>query len=353
MAKITVAGAGISGITAAINLAKYGFDVRVFEKNASIGSTSAICALRNYDLNTDALEELNACGINISQNGKIKEVVKFSPNQSIEEYSKGVIFYVLERGKTEKSLESQLYKQALDSGVEFVFGKSMKEDEADIIATGPRRADIFAYGHIYNNLGFEKDRLYIIYNNFYSPMGYTYIISSGEKCLICTVSFDKKNFKYIPLNYGFLLKKDELIKKAVGRKKPVKIVKGFGNYALPRSAEKGGKLYVGEAAGFQDASKGFGIRYSVISGYLAAQSIIDKDDYDNLWKAEFLEELKRNLKRRIEINKLSNNDYDYLLRNMEKRINIDDYVKFTRKTQRHLDFLLPVYLWKWKLTGRF
>ena len=353
MKEISIAGAGISGLTSAINLVKNGFGVKVFDKNYSVGRTSAICAIRNYDLSIDALEELNACGISIKQNGKIKEVVKFSPNENIEEYSKGVIFYVLERGKSENSLESQLYKQALDNGVEFEFGKSIEENEADIIATGPKRADIFAYGHIYNDLGFEKERLYIIYNNLYSPKGYTYILSSGKKCLICTVSFDKKNFKYIPLNYGFLLKKNELMNKLIGRKKPVKIVKGFGNYGLPRSAEGDGKLYVGEAAGFQDASKGFGIRYAVISGYLAAQSIIDKESYDNLWKEEFIEELKRNLKRRIEINKLSNNDYDYLLRNMEKRINIDDYVKYTRKTQRHLDFLLPVYLWKRKLTGTF
>jgi len=353
MKKIIIAGAGISGLTTAINLAKKGFDVKVFEKNEKIGTISSICALRNYDLNSDAIRELNVCGVNLKSSGKIKKVVKFSPNENVEEYSNDVIFYVLERGVSENSIESQLYIQALDIGVDFVFGKSLEENEAAIVATGPRRVDIFAYGHIYKNFDFEKDKLYIVYNNLYSPKGYTYILSSRGKCLICTVSFDKRNFKYIPLNFNFLLRKNELIKKHVGRKNPMKVVRGYGNFDLPRTAKKNGKLYVGEAAGFQDASKGFGIRYAVISGYLAAQSIINKEDYDNLWKTEFYKELKRNLKRRVKINRLTNKDYDYLLRNMEKRIDIDDYVKFSRKTQRHLDFLLPIYLWKRKLTGHF
>lgn len=353
MSIITIAGAGVSGLTAAINLARGGFDIKVFEKTNSIGSVPAICALRNYDLNYDAIEEMKACGVNIRHCGKIKEVVKFSPNECIEEYSDSTIFYIVERGSLKGSLESQLYKQALDLGVEIVFGQSRRENEVDIVATGPKRNDILAYGHIYENLDFMKDSLHIIYDNLYSPKGYTYIVSSYGKCLICTVSFDKRNFKYIPLNFNFLLRKNDVIKKLVGRKNPVKIVKGYGNYGLPRSAKNNGRLYVGESAGFQDASKGFGIRYAIISGHLAAQSIINNEDYDYLWKSELYEEFKRNLKRRIRINKLTNKDYDYLLRNMGKRIDIDNYLKSSRKSRRHLDFLLPIYLWKWKIRGKF
>lgn len=353
MSIITIGGAGISGLTAAINLAKGGYNVKVFEKANSIGSVPAICALRNYDLKYDAIEEMKSCGVNIKHSGKIKEVKKYSPNECIEEYSKGVIFYILERGSSKSSIESQLYKQALDSGVEFVFGESRRENEVDIVATGPKRSDILAYGHIYKNSEFKNDTLRIIYDNLYSPKGYTYIVFSNRKCLICTVSFDKRNFNYIPLNFNFLLRNNEVIRKIVGRKNPQEIVKGYGNYGLPKSANKNGRLYVGESAGFQDASKGFGIRYAIISGYLAAQSIINKEDYDYLWKSEFYEEFKRNLERRIRIDKLNNRDYDYLLRNMGKRIDIDNYVKYSRKSRRHLDFLLPIYLWKWKMRGMF
>lgn len=353
MAIISIAGAGISGLTAAINLARGDYKVKVFEKSNSIGNITAICALRNYDLKIDAIEELKSYGINIKQYGEIKKVIKYSPNECIEEYSNGVIFYTINRGITRSSIENQLYKQALDYGVEFEFGKQCKEENVDIIATGPKRNDILAYGHIYKYSDIESDKLRIFYNNLYSPKGYTYIVFLNGKCLICTVSFDRKNFKYIPLNFNFLLRKNEVIKKIVGRKQPAEIVRGFGNYGLPKTAIKNGRFYIGESAGFQDASKGFGIRYAIISGYLAAQSIIHHENYDRLWKREFFEELKRNMKRRIRINKINNRDYDFMLHNMGKRIDINNYVKYSRKRRKHLDILLPLYLWKWKMRGRF
>jgi len=36
----------------------------------------------------------------------------------------------------------------------------------------------------------------------------------------------------------------------------------------------------GEAAGFQDHLLGFGIRSAIVSGYLAAQQLLGRDDYE-------------------------------------------------------------------------
>ncbi len=346
MLSIRIGGAGLSGLTAAINIAKAGFNVKVFEKNKNLFNGSEICCFRNYDLKIDAIEELRKCGIKIKPNGKVKRVVKFSPNEKAEEYSKKPIFYLVWRGDENNSLEKQLYKQALDLGVEFVFGKAVKENEVDIVATGPKRTDIFAYGYIYK--GIDIDKLYVVYNNLYSPKGYTYIVGLENKCMVCAVSFDKKNFKYIPVNFDLFLRKNEFLRKLVGKKKPIKVIKGFGNYDWIKTAENNGRLYVGEAGFFQDPSKGFGMRYAIITGYLAAKSIITGERYDNLWKQKIQEELKRDLKRRIEIDKLTNKDYDNLLKNI-KKINIDEYVKVTRKERKHLDLFLPLYIWYWKL----
>src|SRR3989344_4881005 len=53
-----------------------------------------------------------------------------------------------------------------------------------------------------------------------------------------------------------------------------------------------GKLLVGEAAGFQDKLFGFGIRFALISGILAATSFIEIKNYDDLWKPEFMRLMK-------------------------------------------------------------
>jgi flavin-dependent dehydrogenase len=42
---------------------------------------------------------------------------------------------------------------------------------------------------------------------------------------------------------------------------------------------------VGEQAGFQDTLWGFGIRFAMRSGVLAARSLMDASDYDARWRA--------------------------------------------------------------------
>jgi len=47
---------------------------------------------------------------------------------------------------------------------------------------------------------------------------------------------------------------------------------GFGNLYTGQAVRKGRLLYTGEAAGFQDALFGFGLRYAMLSGHLAARA---------------------------------------------------------------------------------
>jgi flavin-dependent dehydrogenase len=49
---------------------------------------------------------------------------------------------------------------------------------------------------------------------------------------------------------------------------------GYGNFFLRPTAVEGRKLYLGESAGFQDALFGLGMRYAMMSGFLAARSVI-------------------------------------------------------------------------------
>ena len=63
--EIKVLGAGISGLTASINLAKEGFDVTVFEKSSTVGSRfhNDFQGLENWSDETDALEILKSLSL--------------------------------------------------------------------------------------------------------------------------------------------------------------------------------------------------------------------------------------------------------------------------------------------------
>lgn len=74
---------------------------------------------------------------------------------------------------------------------------------------------------------------------------------------------------------------------------------GFGNFFNKPILIKDNRiLYVGENAGFQDALWGFGLKYSMLSAYLAAQSIINKNDYVDLCEIQILNKFKTSLANR-------------------------------------------------------
>ena len=79
---------------------------------------------------------------------------------------------------------------------------------------------------------------------------------------------------------------------------------GFANFRLPRTANQGGHLVIGEQAGFQDALAGFGMRYALRSGLLAARSIIEGTDYTELWRRELLPLLRAGTVNRFVFNML-------------------------------------------------
>ncbi len=345
---IKIAGAGISGLTAAINLARNGYDVIVYEKDKSF-SRDNICAVRNYDLSMDAIKEFEKCGVNVKPHSETKRVIKFSPNHSIEEEGEKTIFYIFERGPGENSMENQLLKEAKDLGVRVVMGRPVDEENVDIVATGGRRMDIFAYGHIYSGLNVPKNTAYIIYDDLYAPKGYIYILTANGKTVIVSVSFEKKKFRYLPANFSIFLRKNEFVRKMVGKKETVSKISGFGNYDIVNTAKEDGRYYVGERGFFMDASKGFGIRYAIMTGHLAAKAITDGLDYNRLWKKVLKEELERNLKRRILLNKFTNKDYDLMLKKIGSKVDIEGYIRETRKLKKHIDLFFPLYMWKWKL----
>ena len=77
-------------------------------------------------------------------------------------------------------------------------------------------------------------------------------------------------------------------------------------------------IYVGESAGFQDALWGFGIRFAVLSGYLAAESIIHNKNYDQLVADQILPLLKVTLANRFLYDRAGNYGKQFLLNRIQK-----------------------------------
>lgn len=282
---VKIGGAGISGLTAAITLARAGYKVKVFEEGSDIETRrhNDTQQLENWTTKEDVLSILRE--MNIRTDFDFVPFTKaeiYSPElERLLIHTKRPIAYSVRRGPFKGSIDYSLKKQALDGGVEIVFNKKVKEYEVDIVATGAKKVMASAFGITFKAK--MPNRIIVILDDELSPKSYSYFSSvNHDVTMACTFDIKATETESY-LNRA--IDKFEKIKK-VKIRDPKKFA-GFVNFSIPKSAKRGKRLYVGEAAGFQDALAGFGMRYALRSGYLAAQSIINEEDYDRLWKEDF------------------------------------------------------------------
>lgn len=295
---VRILGAGLSGLSAAINLASNGISVVVLEKRNSVGMQIS----PNFQvLHSDGkTPEQYLAGLNLRPSFRRLELQKayFSTESRDLDLNLRRKVYFIQRGGVD-SLEQGLYRQAVELGVEFKFNQNAREIETDVIAHGPRRLDAIAYGEVYECDTFNPKHFFMMYDDRYSPRGwYLYAVPYDGKLAVVNcasqphVSEVKKLFKKA-------VAEKKLLRDAVGGRKPCGSIGGFGNAFIPKTAFRDGRYYVGEAAGFQDPFRGFGMKYALESGRLAAEAILKKTDYDTLWKRQFMPQSKLDYSRRL------------------------------------------------------
>jgi len=283
MERINILGGGISGLSAAINLAKKGHNVEIFEKRSDCGKRflGDLEGLENWSSKVDVLEELDSMNIKANFDYNPFKNLSVSDGKDVIKIScKIPMFYLVKRGAVENSIDQSLKNQALDKGVIIHFNKKANKENMDIISTGPAGQKYFG---VVKGIRFESnsdDIAFLLLNNEASANGaYSYLlISNGYGC-VCSV-----NMYATGLDANRYYKKTyEMITNLVDIDiRNVKNVGGLGCFQLKHKLVKDGKIYTGEAAGLQDLLWGFGMRYAIISGYLASISISENKNYKRL-----------------------------------------------------------------------
>jgi flavin-dependent dehydrogenase len=316
MKKITIIGAGPAGLAAAINLAKAGYKVKVYEKNKDVGLklNGDFQGLENWTSKEDILESLKKMNIKINfpYSARCLQEVYGPDLNKTTMISKKPFYYLVRRGNLKGTLDTGLKKQAEETGVEIIYNKKIEHiDERSIIGVGAQQVDGIGVGITFDTK--MKDRSIVILDDNMAPKAYAYLLIWNGKGTLVTCMFKGYN------------KGNEYFKKALENFKKIvdldmKNIKHFGgfiNFFLQKSNFKNNKIYVGECAGFQDYMWGFGMRYAMTSGYLAAKSVIENKDYNILWKKEFGGMLKTSLSNRFLFGKLGNSGYKKLIKIMK------------------------------------
>jgi flavin-dependent dehydrogenase len=284
-ATITIAGAGPSGLSAAIALARAGRRVVVHEAKPDVGSRfiGDLQILESFSEREDVPHFLDRIGIRTNfyfrpvhtsvffdHRGRQQEV------RSAEPYG-----YFIRRGPFEGSLDRGLLAQTRELGVEVRFGSRIHAEEADIVATGPASPDGLAKEITFTASGEEIIDVY--FDHHLSPGGYSYLfILDGVATFGCAIVSD---FKNIDRYFDHALERARRLRSFdpdVDRRTGY----SYMNFHLKEEATRENVRFVGEAAGFQDYLFGLGIRYALTTGNLAARSILENTPFDELWKRE-------------------------------------------------------------------
>jgi flavin-dependent dehydrogenase len=280
---IRIAGAGPSGLAAAIALARAGRAAEIHEAKPDvgrrfIGDLQIIEAASERESVPDFLAR-----IGIEQNFYVRPAQwatffdhrgRSRSIRSAQPYG-----YFIRRGAEADTLDRGLLAQAQALGVKVIFNSRLAE--ADIMATGPAAPDGLAREMTWQTS--DPERVEVFFDHKLSPGGYSYLfILDGAATFGCAIVAD---FKRIDEFFDHSLA-------AARRLHPFTIPAAtrtgysYMNFHLKQRATAGNALYVGEAGGFQDYLFGLGIRYALTSGNLAARSILESRDFDELWRAE-------------------------------------------------------------------
>lgn len=326
---VHIVGAGPACLVAAINLVRTGREAIVHEQKSDVGLrfNGDFQGLENWSTEEDVLEFLRSVGVSLNFRHEPYSVASFYGPKSrcITIKTSRPLFYLIERGTSEWSLDQSLKRQALEEGVQIRWNDRLMRVPSGmvIVGTGPKAVDIIAKGIVFRTsypdccLGFLDDRI--------APKGYAYLLVNRGKATFATCLFE--DFQRGEIYFDRALETMQRVTNIVIWQP--RRFGGFGNFSLQQSVIKNGHiLYVGENAGFQDALWGFGIRYAILSGYLAAHSIVTGTSYKLLCNRNLKSMMETSLANRWLFAHLGDFGYQKLLNRMSK---VDDVIAELRK----------------------
>jgi flavin-dependent dehydrogenase len=338
--KYKILGGGPSGLSTAVKLLLAGYDVEVTEQTATVGGFlgTDIQAIRNYGEDSSTLERLKKEGLEIKKYNEIFKIVKYSPThrKDVIYSKKEPIFYTILRGVKKDSIENQLANQIYDLGGEIKLGKKGKVINSHIVAFGSKFDPVgMIYGGVFENSDFDKKTIFQFLGNKYTEGGYAYVAPYNKKLVtVAITSFFKSNFNTLGKRFDEFVEKDKVVSKLLENASLVHRYGGYGHFNIPSSAMHKHKYFVGGAAGFVDPARGFGLKYAMLSGVLAAKAITESKDYDKLWKEEFEKELMAGFSRYLAFKQLKNADYEKMISG--KKIHVKDYAKLKNQLKELL-----------------
>ena len=306
---IHIMGAGLSGLAAAITLAKEGVEVHVHDVRKDSGERfdGDFQALENWSMDADFFDQLTEWGYDTNEfkATEFSVVDLIHPDDEITKtHTPNVAYRIVERGTSDHTIDQGFKRMAIAAGANLHYKSRVKEEDCQIIACGPKGTSAVAYGEIFktnhpNHIAFQL-------NDKLAPGSYSYLIIIDGIGLICTCLWRKQRGtdRFLNETIAWYQKHYPDIDMV-----PIKRVGGKGDFTINKNYFQDGRYYVGESGGLQDFMWGFGMRMAVWSGHLAAQDILGNCDYETEVRKQLMPYVKTSVANRFLMNRVGDRTF--------------------------------------------
>lgn len=311
---LEILGAGPAGLSAALTAARAGKQVALYEQRAECGSRfhGDLQGLENWTTRGDVLEELAEIGIAATFDPvPIREGLFFdSEGRERIVRSDRPAFYLVRRGTGEGTLDQSMKRQAIEAGARILFREAPEDlPHGGIRTPGPDRCDALDVGYVFETD--MPDGVFAALSERLAPKGYAYLLVCRGRGTVASCIFDDYSNarEYRERTREFFERRAGL------RMRTAAAFGGTGNVRAAPIARRGSTLYAGEAAGFQDALWGFGIRFALVSGHMAARALLASapGDYERTVRERFAGFLRTSFVNRYFYERLGDSGYGRLL----------------------------------------
>jgi len=352
--EVAIMGAGISGLSCALTLEKYGITPTIFEKRSSVGdrfvNAEAMFSILNRPSNDWISYIAEKYNINLIPISEIEKLFVHSKNEigTID----GKIGYTNVRGRQENSYENQLKKQVksnINFNSTYEYTDLCKNFEYVVLATGDGE---YAY-HLGNYRcdltctikgatvqgEFVTSNPHVWFNYEILPKGYAWLIPFSEKEANLVIAYPDYPDN-IKLDINDIWKKFY----ALARNNLNQNLKETDNFEVTRYAmgicdkpKIDNTYFVGNCFGTISPGLGFGQYTSILTGVYLAYDICGLGNYEELAKPLF-ENYNHSLVLRRLLEKLSDDEINNQVRNLYNKI-IGKLIDRACSSDTHIDLL--------------
>ncbi len=319
--KVAIVGAGLSGLSCAIELERHKIKPVIFEKRAHVGEAIDYATIWPRVISRPIMDPMKYLkkeyGLELTPLNHIKKMIMYSPKSKATE--RGSLGYIFRRGYSNYALEKQLLNYLRNP---ITFNRYVEiedvKNEFDFIVVATSNSiiskklevwtDTFnTHARIATIVGkFKPTEIIMWLNTEYARNGFCYIVpkSDSEACMVQIVN-DITSYEVDYYWKEFLF--TENIQYYISGTTDTEHDCGF---CQPR--QKDNVLFVGNSAGFTDNLIGCGSLNAIESGVLAAHAIVYGEDYNTLTQPIF-ENIQKIHEHRKALNTLDNSKLDLLI----------------------------------------